>query len=67
MPVWIDTHCHLDAPEFAADLPAVRARARCVELNLEETEGTALFHEAYHGPATDIVPAFVERMLASCD
>jgi TatD DNase family protein len=25
---WIDTHCHLDAPEFAADLPAVRARAR---------------------------------------
>ena len=45
---------------------AVRARARCIELNLEETEGTALFHEAYHGPATDIVPAFVERMLASC-
>ena len=28
MPVWIDTHCHLDAPAFAADLPAVRARAR---------------------------------------
>ena len=28
MPVWIDTHCHLDAPEFAADLPAVRDRAR---------------------------------------
>ena len=35
-PFWIDTHCHLDAGEFAADLPAVRARAaqagvgRCV-------------------------------------
>ena len=28
MPCWIDTHCHLDAPEFAADLPAVRQRAR---------------------------------------
>ena len=28
MPIWIDTHCHLDAPEFASDLPAVRARAR---------------------------------------
>jgi len=28
MPHWIDTHCHLDAPEFAADLPAVRERAR---------------------------------------
>lgn len=36
MPVWIDTHCHLDAPEFAPDVDAVRARAtqagvaRCV-------------------------------------
>jgi TatD DNase family protein len=27
MTVWIDTHCHLDAPEFAADAAAVRARA----------------------------------------
>lgn len=25
---WIDTHCHLDAPEFAADVAAVRERAR---------------------------------------
>ena len=24
---WIDTHCHLDAPEFAPDLAAVRTRA----------------------------------------
>jgi TatD DNase family protein len=24
---WIDTHCHLDAPEFATDAAAVRARA----------------------------------------
>ena len=24
---WIDTHCHLDAPEFAHDLAGVRARA----------------------------------------
>ena len=28
MPQWIDTHCHLDAPEFDGDLPSVRARAR---------------------------------------
>ena len=25
---WIDTHCHLDAPEFAPDVAAVRAHAR---------------------------------------
>ena len=27
MPAWIDTHCHLDAPEFAGDSAAMRARA----------------------------------------
>ena len=27
MTVWIDTHCHLDAPEFAADVPDIHARA----------------------------------------
>lgn len=27
MPAWIDTHCHLDAPEFSADAAAVRERA----------------------------------------
>ena len=27
MPVWIDTHCHLDAGEFGADADAVRVRA----------------------------------------
>ena len=27
MTIWIDTHCHLDAAEFAPDAPAVRARA----------------------------------------
>ena len=28
MTVWIDTHCHLDAPEFADRVAQVRARAR---------------------------------------
>ncbi|MEJ8823499.1 TatD family hydrolase [Variovorax humicola] len=27
MPAYIDTHCHLDAAEFGAETPAVRARA----------------------------------------
>ncbi len=30
MTVWIDTHCHLDAPEFGADLAPMRARAAAV-------------------------------------
>jgi TatD DNase family protein len=28
MSFWIDTHCHLDAPEFAGDVDAMRAQAR---------------------------------------
>lgn len=27
MAVFIDTHCHLDAPEFGAEMPVIRARA----------------------------------------
>jgi len=38
--------------------------AHTVELNLEPSDGADLFHEAIHGPATQIVPAFVERLLA---
>ena len=39
----------------------MNGRARTVELNLEPSEG--LFHEARHGPAGEIVPAFVEEVL----
>jgi NAD-dependent deacetylase len=35
-----------------------------VELNLEPSEGASLFAEAIHGPATEIVPAYVDRLLA---
>jgi NAD-dependent deacetylase len=42
----------------------VRGRARTVELNLEPSEGVRLFDEAIHGPATVVVPAFVDRLLA---
>jgi NAD-dependent deacetylase len=41
-----------------------RARARTVELNLEPTENQPLFHEHIYGPATRIVPPYVERILA---
>lgn len=39
-------------------------RARTVELNLEPSEGVDLFAEALHGPATELVPHFVDRLLA---
>jgi NAD-dependent deacetylase len=37
--------------------------AHTVELNLEPSEGASFFAEAIHGPATEIVPAYVERLL----
>ncbi|MCH2393245.1 Sir2 family NAD+-dependent deacetylase [Oceanibaculum sp.] len=42
-----------------------RGHAHTVELNLEASSGTDLFDEAIHGPASEIVPAFVERVLTS--
>ncbi|MGE3692823.1 MAG: NAD-dependent deacylase [Novosphingobium sp.] len=38
--------------------------ARTLELNLEPSQGSAWFHECRHGPATEIVPAWVEQVLA---
>jgi NAD-dependent deacetylase len=43
----------------------VAHRALTIEANLEPTEGTRLFDEAHHGPATEVVPALVERLLAA--
>jgi NAD-dependent deacetylase len=37
--------------------------AHTVELNLEPSEGASLFHEAHQGPATKVVPTYVERIL----
>lgn len=37
--------------------------AHTVELNLEPSEGASLFHEVIHGPATQVVPSFVNRLL----
>jgi NAD-dependent deacetylase len=41
----------------------LRSRARTVELNLELTGLSPVFDESLIGPATEIVPPFVERLL----
>jgi NAD-dependent deacetylase len=38
--------------------------ARTLELNLERSQGSAWFHESRLGPATEVVPQWVEEMLA---
>jgi NAD-dependent deacetylase len=51
----------------AAGFVAVTREAgtHTVELNLEPSDGAGLFHEAMHGPATRIVPAYVDRLLGA--
>lgn len=39
-------------------------QARCVELNLEPSQASDLFHETRHGPASTVVPDFVADVLA---
>ncbi len=67
---WIDSHCHLDAPEFAADLAAVRARAtaagvsHCVVpavavANFDRVR--ALAHAAGDSYALGIHPLYVKQ------
>lgn len=41
------------------------AGAHTIELNLEPSEGASLFAEAIHGPASRIVPAWVDGLLAN--
>jgi NAD-dependent deacetylase len=63
--VSIGTSGHVyPAAGFVAEARA--AGARTVELNLEPSLGRSLFDEARHGPATSVVPAFVNGLLASC-
>lgn len=49
------------AAGFVAD--AMHAGTPTLELNLEPSQGTRLFDEARHGPATQIVPTWVREML----
>jgi len=39
--------------------------ARTLELNLEPSQGSAWFDEARHGPATELVPAWVAEVLGA--
>lgn len=51
------------AAGFVLQVRRRRPRARAVELNLEPSGNQSLFHEHIYGPATKIVPAYVERIL----
>ncbi len=50
------------AAGFAARVRG-RGFARTVELNLEPSEGATIFEESDYGPASVVVPAFVEEFL----
>ncbi len=67
---WIDTHCHLDAPEFAGGAAAVVGRARAVGVeqmvlpaveaaNFETVRLLAHKHDLFY--ALGIHPLYVER------
>jgi NAD-dependent deacetylase len=38
--------------------------ARTLELNLETSQGSQWFHESRLGPASEVVPAWVDEMLS---
>jgi len=50
------------AASFVADVRA-RGRAHTAELNLEPSEGQSLFAETIYGAATEVVPAYVDKLL----
>lgn len=60
--VSIGTSGHVyPAAGFVAEARA--AGARTVELNLEPSQRAAMFDESHHGPAVEVVPAFVAEVL----
>ena len=72
MAVWIDTHCHLDAPDFARDRAAMRERARdagvvhCILPAVEIAnfaQVAALAHTQGDSYALGIHPLYVKQAL----
>ena len=72
MAVWIDTHCHLDAPDFARDRAATRERARdagvvhCILPAVEIAnfaQVAALAHTQGDSYALGIHPLYVKQAL----
>ncbi len=70
MSFWIDTHCHLDASEFASDVQAVRARARAAGVAhcvlpavcaADFAKVRELAHETGDSYALGIHPMYVEN------
>ncbi|MBQ0960758.1 TatD family hydrolase [Ideonella sp. 4Y11] len=68
--MWIDTHCHLDAPEFDADRAAVVARARAAGVSMQVLPAVEvanfdtvrhLAHEHGLAYALGIHPLYVDR------
>jgi TatD DNase family protein len=68
--MWIDSHCHLDAAEFASDRDAVLARARAAGVSMQVIPAVdvasfkrvrRLAHEAGLAYALGIHPLYVDR------
>ena len=55
--MWIDSHCHLDFPDFAGDLPGVIARAKAQGVGRFLTIGT---HLSKHAQVVAVADAFAE-------
>jgi len=61
----IGTSSHVQPAASLVEIAREVAGAHTIELNLEPSERRSSFAAAHHGPASTIVPAFVEALLAT--